>query len=96
MSFLTSIKSIFVKAEPVTIVQQGWRTGMWVMDGTSVAIIHKLDQICEVHYVNPDNGETIEIANRPLNALRQCKYLEIPECRRGITQEQAQELGYGS
>lgn len=106
MSILSSIKSLLspkpVQVEPVTEIItiappiRGWREGMWVMDGEQVGILFKLDNVSEIHYVNKDTGETSGIVRRSLTALRQCKYLEIPECRRGVSQEKAEELGYGS
>jgi hypothetical protein len=69
---------------------------MWVVDNGNVGILCSIGSVCEVHYVDTVSGETIYSEGRPLGSLRQCKYIEIPECRRGLTQEQAEVLGYGS
>ena len=50
----------------------------------------------EIHYVYPFTGETVGVDNIPLNALRQARWIEIPECRRNITPAKGLELGYGA
>lgn len=73
-----------------------WRTGMWVMAGDQIGILNKLDlPLVEVHFVDRETGETTLIQNVVLNALRQAKYAEIPECRRtNFPLELARSLGY--
>jgi len=79
------------------VIPKGWRTGMWVMSPDSrPAIIHSMGDVCIIHIVNTSTGETVESVSCPLNGLRQLKWAEIPECRRSITKEQAEALGYGS
>lgn len=72
-----------------------WRTGMWVMEGNRVGILHKMDGVGnELHYVDPETGETTLAAYVSLDQLRQAKFSEIPSCRCGVTLETARGLGY--
>lgn len=95
-----AIKEFFNPTEKVrpTTVNRGWRNNMWVMDNElrKVGIIVKLGEVCEVHNVDLISGETTNIYHAPLTQLRQAKWLEIPEVRRGITKQAAEALGYGS
>ncbi len=93
--------------EPVTyqfenqlnpVIKNDYRLGMWIktIQGRP-AIIYRIEQDgLVIHYVNEQTGETIEEDRVTYNSVRQCKYLEIPEVRRGFTQETARKLGYGS
>jgi len=76
---------------------KNWRTGMWVKDSNNkTGILFSIGDSCIVHLVNQQTGETVGQLSCPLTELRQAAYLDIPECRRGITKEQAEALGYGS
>ena len=82
--------------EPVNVIKN-WRNGMWVVaSGNRVGVLYKLGDPCEVHLVNPTTGETTNQISCQLTELRQAKFGEIPECRRGITKERAEALGYGT
>ena len=83
------------KHEPVPIIVN-WRQGMWVMHEDRIAIIHRLNDPCVIHFVDPATGETIREATASLGSLRQARYNEIPACRNSFTVERALELGYGS
>lgn len=75
----------------------GWRERMWVIYENKPAVLYKLkEEIAEIHLVNLFTGETTEELVVPLLALRQAKYMEIPACRRGISPESAEKIGYGS
>lgn len=69
---------------------------MWVMYQDKVAILFKIDSLCEIHYTDKIKGENVGQAFVPIDSLRQARWLEIPEQRRMITQEQGRELGYGA
>lgn len=70
---------------------------MWVQtQQNQTGILFVLGETCEVHLVNRTTGETIQSIQVPLGELRQAKWGEIPECRRGITKKQAEALGYGT
>lgn len=84
-----------LKEQPTTFIRK-WRQGMWVVYKSRIGILFKLDDICEVHLVDGQTGETVEQITSPLSGLRQAKWVEIPECRRNITREKGAELGYGS
>jgi hypothetical protein len=79
---------------PPVVVNKTWKAGMWVMYQNQPAIISKIDEMTEIHYVNIA-GETVGEALVPLNALRQARFIEIPLSRRNITETAAKELGYG-
>lgn len=91
-------KSFFNSTErEQVVIPKGWRVGMWVMSPDQrQGIIYKIGETCEVHIVDTSTGETKESLSCPLGGLRQLKWAEIPECRRGITKEQGEALGYGS
>lgn len=74
---------------------RGWRKGMWVMHGDTIGILAAIGDPCEVHYVNEHTGETTQVVYAPLNSFRRARFPEIPISRRGISEEQAKELGYG-
>ena len=95
-------KSLFVKptpSEPIVLNTpdvSNWKVGMWVVVENKVGILHKITPaFAEVHIVDINTGETISEIKPALNALRQCRWLEIPECRRQIDRERGRELGYG-
>ncbi len=84
------------KREPVNVIKN-WRNGMWVVASSNrVGVLYRLGDPCEVHLVDRQSGETVEQIYCPLTELRQAKFGEIPECRRGITKERAEALGYGT
>jgi len=89
-------KSLFTPKVKPEIAPKQWKAGMWVVYQTKVFILHKIDLLCEIHSVDNVTGETTGILGVPLESLRQATYDEIPVVRRGITREQAKELGYGS
>ena len=70
-----------------------WRNNMWVMTPQGIGVLFKCDEPSLVHLVN-DNGTTKESLAVHLNQLRQAKWLEIPECRRLVSEERAYSLGY--
>lgn len=73
-----------------------WRVGMWVILEGEVGILAELyESSVNFHKVNPQTGETVSEHVVPFEALRQARWGEIPECRRGFTREAAAELGYG-
>jgi hypothetical protein len=79
------------------LIKKNWKAGMWVMtQDCTVGILTKLGNPCLVHIVNQASGETIKELSVDLNSLRQAKWHEIPECRRGITQAEGEALGYGT
>lgn len=84
------------KREP-THVLKNWRTGMWVVASSNrIGVLFSIGDSCLVHLVDRQSGETVEQISCPITELRQAKYGEIPECRRGITKQQAEALGYGT
>jgi len=91
-------KKIFnITERTPTVREKNWKQGMWVVtQNGKIGILYRLDEQCCVHIVSRDKGETIEELTLPLTELRQATWNEIPECRRGITKEQAEALGYGS
>lgn len=90
------IKSLFLDKTPPVVVSKQWRPGMWVVHNTTVGILHKLGEPCEIHLVDETTGETKEIVFFKMDSLRQATYLEIPKVRRNISAEKAKELGYAS
>lgn len=91
-----SIKRLFSPKQVPVAINKNWRNGMWVMYGEQIAIISKVGDPCEIHYVYLFTGETVGVDNIPLNALRQARWIEIPECRRNLTPAKGLELGYGA
>lgn len=94
-----TIKSLISKVIPrqkPAVVAKQWRTGMWVIFNTKVAILVKIDAPCTIHMVDPITGLTIEEVHTSLDSLRQATYEEIPLVRRGFSKETARGLGYGS
>lgn len=83
---------------PFTYKRKGWRNGMWVWttQGKPAILVDQSQDGALVHYVNIDTGETTEEVMVSWNDLRQCKYKEIPLCRRGFDEETARSLGYGT
>ena len=103
MKWFTSLFSDPVKTEQVkatkntmvvdTPVKSVWRNNMWVMTPEGVGILFEMAVPCTVHLVDKSNGETIKVIKADPSQIRQAKYVEIPECRRGSV-ERANELGY--
>jgi hypothetical protein len=60
-----------------------WRNNMWVMTPEGPGIIFRLQEPVLVHLVNISNGETRAEVLYASEHIRQAKYMEIPECRRG-------------
>jgi len=91
-------KKVFNITERTPIVREkNWKQGMWVVTQEGkIGILYKLADQCAIHIVSRGTGETIEELLIPLTGLRQATWGEIPECRRGITKEQGEALGYGS
>jgi hypothetical protein len=79
-------------------VKNEYRLGMWVRTTQGKpAIVYRIEQDgLIVHHVDNQTGETTDEMKVSYNDVRQCKYLEIPEVRRGFTEETARKLGYGS
>lgn len=96
MTFLNTIKNWVSPKQPPPLVAKNWRTGMWVMYQDKLAILTKLDVPCEIHYVDKITGETIGLANVPLETLRQARWAELPTHRSKITPEEGKVLGYGA
>ena len=91
-----TFKSLFVSKVKPEIAPKQWKAGMWVIYQTKPHILHRLGNPCEIHSVNEQTGETTGIFQVDIDTLRQSTYDEIPASRRGISREQAKELGYGS
>jgi hypothetical protein len=70
-----------------------WRNNMWVMTSSGVGILFAMGEPCTVHIVDKITGETVKEIYASSDTIRQAKYLEIPECRRG-DKEKAAKLGY--
>lgn len=69
----------------------------WVVTRERVGILHKYDTLgqAEVHYVNPENGETDLVVIVRVPEMRIARLQEIPEIRRiGLTPAAAAVLGY--
>lgn len=79
------------------VIPGQWRTGMWVVLDGKVGILHKfVDSLVEVHLVDVTTGHTTLITTVALQAIRQARYTEIPECRRdAFPPDLAKEYGYG-
>jgi len=97
------LKKLFSKEQPVEVqvdipflITRDWRKGMWVVCNGLPAILVTIADPCEIHYVDKKTGETTNISFVPITALRQAKFTDIPECRLGISEEKAKELGYGT
>lgn len=90
------IKQLFEPKQVTVPISKAWRQGMWVMCNDKPAILFKLGEPCIVHFVDSQTGETVEAKEVSVYALRQCRYDEIPECRRMISKERAEELGYAT
>jgi hypothetical protein len=69
----------------------------WVVVRERVGILHKYDTLgqAEVHYVNPETGETDIVILVRVPEMRIARFQEIPEIRRiGLTPAAAAVLGY--
>ena len=89
---------VFEPAAVAAPLPRGVRRGMWVTVGGELpagivtgpgSYPHEV----LVDFVSPDNG-VLDTKTVPLEFLRQAKWEQIPESRRGITPEQARRLGY--
>ncbi len=87
--------SLFKPKEKPPVMTKVWKAGMWVVFDTKIAILVDVNTICTIHMVN-DKGETTEAKQISIESLRQATYSEIPLVRRGLTLEQAKELGYAA
>lgn len=68
---------------------------MWVMTPDGVGVLFNLGSIVSrVHLVNINDGTTYAEVDYGNSILRQAKYNEIPECRRGESREWFKERGY--
>jgi len=92
---LNTVKGWFTK-EPPAVTVKNWRQGMWVVHEGKVGVLFSIDVPCDIHYVDTNTGETTSTGKALVGALRQATYHEIPAIRRGLSQEAAKELGYGS
>lgn len=75
------------------VVKSQWRNNMWVMTPQGIGVIFKLGPQCEIHLVAQD-GSTSGVSLLPVDQLRQAKWDEIPESRRGVSRERGLQLGY--
>lgn len=75
------------------VVKRAWRNNMWVMTPDGIGIIFQLSEPVVVHLVDKVSGLTLRSAHYASEQLRQAKFLEIPEVRRG-DKEKANKLGY--
>lgn len=73
-------------------VRSIWRNNMWIMTPDGVGIVFDLREPVRVHLVDA-NGITVGDKEYSSLSLRQAKYLEIPESRRGDPTK-AKRLGY--
>lgn len=90
------VKSYEFQAPSTQRKYGNWRVGMWVVLDNEIGIIAQFfDSSVNFHKVNSKTGETVSEQIVPFEALRQARWEEIPECRRGFTREAAAELGYG-
>lgn len=69
---------------------------VWTTQGKPAILVDQADNGALVHYVNIETGETTHEAFVSWNDIRQCKYTEIPLCRRGFDEDTARSLGYGT
>ena len=86
-----STKSTVVLAEAP--IKSTWRNNMWVMTPEGVGILFQMGVPCVVHIVDKLTGETTKVIKVDPSTIRQAKYAEIPENRRGSV-ERANQLGY--
>lgn len=72
-----------------------FRNNMWVMTEQGIGILFSYSQFAsEVHLVDENDGTTRLITHLGTNTLRQARYDEIPECRRGASKEWFNSKGY--
>ena len=95
---LFSDPSVAVKHSATTVIntdvqKTAWRNNMWVVTPNGVGVLFQIGEPCLVHLVDPQTGVTIKEALYQSTKLRQARYLEIPECRRG-DEDKAARLGY--
>lgn len=77
-----------------TVVKNQWRNHMWVMSPTGVGVLFKYSFPNSLVHLVDAKGETIKEIEVATLELKQAKWEEIPETRRGISQEAAAKLGY--
>jgi len=92
MDFLSFFKSKPVVETP-PVIKSLWRNNMWVMAPQGVGVLFALGAPCIVHLVD-EIGETKGVVQLPAEQLRQAKWDEIPESRRGVSRERGLYLGY--
>jgi len=92
------IKTLLNKTvKQFSTVEKNWKPGMWVVTQQGkIGVLVSVTSPCIIHTVDKQDGTTLECITLDINNLRQALWEEIPECRRGITQEQGKALGYGS
>jgi hypothetical protein len=83
--------TVVLEARPIK--SSFWRNNMWVMTPDGIGIIFDLRQPVLVHLVDERTGLTIGAKEYLAETIRQAKYKEIPESRRG-SPEKAARLGY--
>jgi hypothetical protein len=72
-----------------------FRNNMWVVTDDGVGVLFKLGTyVSEIHLVDEADGTTKLIVTKGTNTLRQARYQEIPECRRGASKEWFTSKGY--
>ena len=92
----SKIVNLFQPKEKPAVIVKNWRSGMWVTTDGRTGILAEVAPLSEVHFVDNNTGETVEIKQVSLDALQQAHYDEIPAIRRKISREQAKGLGYGT
>lgn len=90
-----NLLDIFKTKQKPELPTRQWKTGMWVVYQTKPAILVAIGIPCTIHLVD-EVGLTTSELQVGIEQLRQATYSEIPQSRRGITLEQAKELGYGA
>ena len=71
------------------------RNNMWVMTPDGVGILFVLNEpVSTVHMVDEEEGTTFAEVSFATRVLRQAKYDEIPECRKGMSKQWYNKKGY--
>jgi hypothetical protein len=71
------------------------RNNMWVMTPDGIGILFQyMIPVSKVHMVDEEDGTTFAEVAYSTSALRQAKYNEIPECRRGMDKKWFNRKGY--
>jgi len=79
---------------PTRLKKTELRNNMWVMTPQGVGILFNLQPESSLVHLTNDKGETTKDIFVITKDLRQAKWLEIPEPRRGVDREQGYHLGY--